>query len=138
MRQPPTDYDIWCWETFGIVPPPRQQPAPVANPWQEFLLELPRLLEQLPAPPPVVAPPPVPLPPWEVQRQRILERDGRTCRYCGREASQIDHVIPKSRGGSNLEHNLVASCKTCNVVAGDRVFRDISAKRRFIIANRPS
>lgn len=112
--------------------------APDPGPFNEWcrLRGLPSLLRPAPLPQPVFAPPPIPLPPSEIQRQQILNRDGRICRYCGREANQVDHVFPKSRGGSNLEHNLVASCKTCNMVAGDRVFRDIYAKQRFILSNR--
>ena len=50
----------------------------------------------------------------------ILERDGHICQYCGAKANTIDHVQPKSRGGSNSPSNLVASCMRCNQKKGDR------------------
>src|SRR5574337_1120418 len=51
-------------------------------------------------------------------RFRILEAAGYRCAYCGRAAPEVrlevDHVIPKSRGGSNRRENLVSSCFDCN------------------------
>ncbi|EGG34760.1 hypothetical protein HMPREF9412_2024 [Paenibacillus sp. HGF5] len=32
----------------------------------------------------------------------------------------MDHVIPASKGGSDLPHNLIASCSECNTKRGDR------------------
>jgi hypothetical protein len=52
-------------------------------------------------------------------RFKILERDGFTCRYCGRKgveaALQVDHVVPVSAGGTDDEDNLVAACTDCNL-----------------------
>lgn len=52
------------------------------------------------------------------KRWKILERDDFTCRYCGRRAPsvvlEIDHVVPRSRGGTNHESNLVSACEDCN------------------------
>lgn len=37
------------------------------------------------------------------------------CHYCeAREALTADHVIPRSRGGTDEAHNLVPACSTCN------------------------
>ncbi len=48
----------------------------------------------------------------------LLQRDGPGCFYCGREIEtdlyQRDHVIPKSRGGSDLIGNRVLACAPCN------------------------
>lgn len=46
----------------------------------------------------------------------IGSKSGGRCWYCGTSLSQIciDHVIPKSRGGSDDESNLVFSCRGCN------------------------
>ena len=57
---------------------------------------------------------------WDTIRIRILERDGRICHYCGAPATSVDHVIPKARGGSNNETNLVACCASCNASKRDR------------------
>jgi hypothetical protein len=51
-------------------------------------------------------------------RDRIFERDGFRCVYCGlvfpAEALTLDHVEPKMRGGDHSAGNLVTSCVTCN------------------------
>lgn len=52
------------------------------------------------------------------QRFEIFKRDGFMCLYCGRKPPevvlQIDHVIPKSKGGTSDESNLVTCCQDCN------------------------
>lgn len=51
-------------------------------------------------------------------RFEIFKRDGFTCRYCGATPMatvlQIEHVIPKSKGGTDDPVNLVTSCQPCN------------------------
>ena len=48
-------------------------------------------------------------------REAVYERDGRWCLYCGSaERLEIDHVVPRSRGGSDAPHNRVAACHACN------------------------
>lgn len=51
-------------------------------------------------------------------RYEILRRDNHTCRYCGGVAPDVvltvDHVTPKTLGGSDAPENLVAACKDCN------------------------
>jgi 5-methylcytosine-specific restriction endonuclease McrA len=43
-------------------------------------------------------------------------RDGRSCRYCGSDQRlSIDHLIPRSRGGSDRADNLVVACMPCNI-----------------------
>ncbi|TQS44421.1 HNH endonuclease [Cryptosporangium phraense] len=53
-------------------------------------------------------------------RAGVLARDGRRCGYCGRPASTVDHVLPRSRGGVNSWSNTVAACGPCNQRKGDR------------------
>lgn len=52
------------------------------------------------------------------QRDRILERDGHRCVYCGTvlpaEELTLDHVQPRVRGGDRSDGNLVACCRRCN------------------------
>ena len=57
-------------------------------------------------------------PSWS--RAGVLVRDGRRCGYCGRTATTIDHVLPRSRGGANSWLNTVAACGGCNQRKGDR------------------
>lgn len=44
----------------------------------------------------------------------VLKRDGGKCQYCGVDGETADHVIPLTRGGTNDEGNLVATCLSCN------------------------
>jgi len=60
-----------------------------------------------------------------VTRRGILARDGNLCQYCGRlpgsHSLTIDHIVPKSRGGSKSWSNLVAACAACNRRKGGRL-----------------
>lgn len=47
-------------------------------------------------------------------RKAVFLRDGHTCQYCGRAAENVDHVIPRSRGGRHTWDNVVAACRRCN------------------------
>ena len=47
-------------------------------------------------------------------RRAVFARDGWVCQYCGRAAENVDHVIPKSRGGAHSWENVVAACRRCN------------------------
>src|SRR5438128_7000567 len=47
-------------------------------------------------------------------RRAVFARDGWTCQYCGATAENVDHVIPKSRGGEHVWENVVAACRRCN------------------------
>ena len=53
-------------------------------------------------------------------REYVLERDARCCSYCGAKdlPLQIDHVRPRSRGGSNRPSNLTLACGPCNQAKG--------------------
>jgi hypothetical protein len=53
-------------------------------------------------------------------RGAVLHRDDWTCRYCGQEATEVDHVAPRARGGATTPTNLVAACRTCNKSKGIR------------------
>lgn len=52
-------------------------------------------------------------------RTAVMLRDHRLCQYCGRPATEIDHVEPWSRGGLTVMSNLVAACQHCNRQKGD-------------------
>jgi 5-methylcytosine-specific restriction endonuclease McrA len=53
-------------------------------------------------------------------RGAVLHRDGWTCGYCGGEATEVDHVEPRARGGATTPANLVAVCRPCNKAKGIR------------------
>jgi len=56
--------------------------------------------------------------------QAIRERDGGRCQYTGkrlaRDEGNIDHVVPRSKGGKTSWSNCVLSCKRVNNRKGDR------------------
>lgn len=49
-----------------------------------------------------------------LSRRGVFIRDEHTCQYCGRGAENVDHVIPRSRGGAHEWENVVAACRRCN------------------------
>ena len=57
-------------------------------------------------------------------RYNIYARDRSTCQYCGRRLPRhqlnLDHVIPRSRGGASRWENVVCSCVPCNRRKGGR------------------
>ena len=57
---------------------------------------------------------------WRKQRALILNRDGYRCTVCGREADQVDHIIPVARGGTDDADNLRAICARDNLRKGAR------------------
>jgi 5-methylcytosine-specific restriction endonuclease McrA len=56
-----------------------------------------------------------------VNRREVLRRDNHTCQYCGsRKNLTLDHVFPKSKGGTHTWDNVVTACGSCNSRKGDR------------------
>ena len=53
-------------------------------------------------------------------RRAVFARDAWTCQYCGAPAENLDHVVPRSRGGSHVWENVVAACRHCNAKKEDR------------------
>lgn len=57
-------------------------------------------------------------------RHNIFERDKNTCQYCGgifdRRDLNLDHVIPRDRGGPTSWENIVCSCVECNTRKANR------------------
>lgn len=55
-------------------------------------------------------------------REYCLEKWGRQCAYCGAKnvPLQLEHIVPRSRGGSNRVSNLTLACEACNQAKGNR------------------
>ncbi len=55
-------------------------------------------------------------------REYLLEKFNRRCVYCGKTDTplEIEHIIPKSRGGSNKIDNLAIACRSCNKAKGSK------------------
>src|SRR5262245_2294167 len=67
-----------------------------------------------------------------LSRKNILLRDRNTCQYCSVVLSSseltLDHVIPRSRGGSSTWENLVACCHPCNRRKGNQMISETDMK----------
>lgn len=68
------------------------------------------------------------------KRRAIYESDGFRCVYCGRllddehleheHERTLDHLVPRSLGGSHGAHNLVTCCGHCNSARQELSLRD--------------
>jgi 5-methylcytosine-specific restriction endonuclease McrA len=56
-----------------------------------------------------------------VNRRTVFARDNQNCQYCGAAAESIDHVLPRSKGGTHTWDNVVAACRRCNTHKEDRL-----------------
>jgi len=59
---------------------------------------------------------------WPALRRIILDRDLWRCQLCGVSANHVDHIIPRSVGGSDDPENLRALCAHCHHVESGRCF----------------
>ena len=59
-----------------------------------------------------------------LSRRAVFARDGHRCQYCNRAAENIDHVVPRSRGGTHSWDNVVASCRSCNARKEDQFLHE--------------
>jgi hypothetical protein len=68
----------------------------------------------------------VPYRPLPLTRRNLFQRDGHRCQYCGsrQERLSVDHVLPRSRGGSDSWENVTTACLSCNVRKGNRTPRE--------------
>ena len=68
----------------------------------------------------------------KITRRAVFARDRWTCQYCGTERSSltVDHVIPRSKGGSSSWENIVACCAPCNRRKGDRLPKQVNMHPR--------
>jgi 5-methylcytosine-specific restriction endonuclease McrA len=63
-----------------------------------------------------------------LSRRAVFARDGSSCVYCGGSATSIDHVVPRSRGGTHTWDNVVAACRRCNHTKADRSLAELGWK----------
>jgi 5-methylcytosine-specific restriction endonuclease McrA len=69
--------------------------------------------------------------PWGIRltRANLFVRDKGQCQYCRKKLNRgrftLDHVIPKSKGGSTDWNNLVVSCERCNIKKGDKSLKEV-------------
>lgn len=65
-----------------------------------------------------------------VSRRAVMARDNGACQYCGHGADSIDHVVPRSRGGTHMWENVVAACRGCNLRKRDRLAHEAGMRLR--------
>jgi 5-methylcytosine-specific restriction endonuclease McrA len=58
------------------------------------------------------------------KRTNVFIRDGYECQYCGTDVTEknaeLEHVIPRSKGGDTSWENCVTACRKCNQKKADR------------------
>ncbi len=59
-------------------------------------------------------------------REYLLSKWGRHCAYCGTQdvPLQVEHIVPRARGGTHRVSNLTLACEPCNVTKGTRDIRE--------------
>lgn len=72
------------------------------------------------------------LPKKEVKftRHNVFERDKYTCQYCGRlfdaKELNLDHVVPRDKGGKTTWENVVCSCIRCNSKKANKLPHEVN------------
>ncbi|WP_424100894.1 RNA-guided endonuclease IscB [Moorena producens] len=68
-------------------------------------------------------------------REYLLEKWGRECAYCGQQSVplQIEHIYPKSKGGSDRISNLCLACDKCNQRKGNKSIEDFLKKKPSLL-----
>jgi 5-methylcytosine-specific restriction endonuclease McrA len=105
-------FDFNQWHDFS-----RQDPHPESISTVSFRIRIPRVIL-------LVLFDRVPKKEVKFTRHNIFERDRDTCQYCGQEYDRkdlnLDHVIPRDRGGPTTWENIVCSCVNCNTRKANR------------------
>lgn len=64
-------------------------------------------------------------------RRGVLARERYRCAYCGHRAHTIDHLLPRSRGGTWTWLNTVAACGPCNERKGNKTPQEAGMRLRI-------
>ncbi len=69
-------------------------------------------------------------------REYLLEKWNRTCAYCGKTdvPLEIEHIVPRSKGGSNSVNNLTIACHSCNQSKGNSPVEQFLRGRPALLA----
>lgn len=75
---------------------------------------------------------------WEI-RAYLFEKWGRRCAYCGKQRVplEVEHLVPKSRGGSDRVSNLALSCHECNQRKGTQTASEFGHPEVEVQARQP-
>ncbi len=72
-------------------------------------------------------------------REYLLEKWDRKCAYCGITdvPLEIEHIVPRSRGGSNRVSNLTLACRDCNQRKGNQTAAEFGFPEVQAAASKP-
>jgi 5-methylcytosine-specific restriction endonuclease McrA len=72
-------------------------------------------------------------------REYLLEKWRRRCAYCGAKdiPLQVEHIVPRARGGSNRVSNLTLACESCNQKKGSQTAAEFGYPRIQAQAKQP-
>jgi hypothetical protein len=72
-------------------------------------------------------------------RQSIKEKWNNQCAYCGNEKNlTLDHITPRSKGGSDRVTNVLCACNKCNHSKGQQIWYDWYMKQPFFTTEKLS
>lgn len=110
----PTDFQQYDWTNWAKLIPQNDEPFIQAVTFRIRVPEVITLTEYNRVPRNLVA----------FNRRNLFKRDGYTCQYCnarpGSEELTIDHILPRSRGGTSTWENCVLACLQCNKRKADK------------------
>ncbi len=110
----PNDFQLYTWGDWARLIPQENEPFVQAVTFRIRVPEVITLTEYDRVPTNTVA----------FSRRNIFKRDRFTCQYCGAQPGSeeltIDHVQPRSRGGTSTWENCVLACIECNSKKADR------------------
>jgi 5-methylcytosine-specific restriction endonuclease McrA len=104
-------YDFWQWRGLAI------RDDDDALPIVGAILRVPRVIH-------LARYERSPRPTVRLTRRNLMIRDSHQCQYCSKQPPvrelNIDHILPRSRGGADTWENLVTACRVCNLRKGWR------------------
>ena len=71
-------------------------------------------------------------------RGGVYIRDRHACAYCGKKATTLDHIFPRSRGGLWEWTNIVAACESCNFSKANRTPEEAGMTLVYATAHVPT
>lgn len=110
----PSDFQLYTWADWAKLVPKDEEPFVQSVTFRIRVPEVITLTEYDRVPTNAVT----------FSRRNIFKRDRYTCQFCGiqpgSEDLTIDHVLPRSRGGTSTWENCVLACLECNKRKADR------------------
>jgi 5-methylcytosine-specific restriction endonuclease McrA len=76
------------------------------------------------------------------KRAVVIARDGSRCVYCNTPLTpnqvHLDHVLPRSKGGTDAQDNLVVACAGCQHWKGDKTVYELGCPDWLLKAVHPT